>query len=484
MAGTFWRSLSDLNSLTFDSLEFLFVFLPVLLVVFWMIPEKCRSSFLFLGSLFLYGLAQPLYLPLLFAMTFFSYASARAVESRQIRQEILYNAARARRKKTSKRPMQRAGKGVVMAAVAFHTLLLVFCKSAGLFVGGWMLPLGISFYLFKSISYLVDVYRQEIPVEHDFCRFGAYMCFFPQIVSGPIMRYRTDQMNLAEKQFSPVLLEEGLKKVILGLASKVLLADRFAILWHDMQTVGFESISAPLAWLGALAYSLRIYFDFAGYSLIAVGIGQMFGVSPIKNFDRPYSAKTVSEFYRRWHITLGQWFRDYVYIPFGGSRGTRLSTVRNLLIVWFLTGFWHGGSLNYLLWGISLGFLIVLEKAFYGKWLNKHKIISRIYLWFFIMLSWVIFAIPDFGDMKLYFARLFPFFGVGTAINAGDFWKELRLFAPELLTGLLLCIPAAERTYKRFKKNRLVTAGLFVLFWYTIYKITVSAANPFMYAVF
>ena len=278
--------------------------------------------------------------------------------------------------------------------------------------------------------------------------------------------------------------EDGLKYIIAGLGMKVLLADRLGFLWNDIQTIGFESISTPLAWLGAAAYSMELYFDFAGYSLIAVGIGRMIGLPAIKNFDQPYSSRSVSEFYRRWHMTLGSWFRDYLYIPLGGNRKGTLRTVFNLLLVWAVTGFWHGGGLHFILWGMILGLLVVIEKLWIGKWLKKSKILSHAYVLFVIPLTWMVFAIPTLPEIGVYFARLFPFFGVGSAVNPGDFAKELTLFIPELVGGILLCIPQVYRWCEKHRKNVIVVAALFVVFWYSVYRMANAANNPFMYANF
>ena len=300
-----------------------------------------------------------------------------------------------------------------------------------------LLPVGISFYTFKSISYLIDVYRSG-HAERSFLRFGAYLCCFPQIVSGPIMRYGEMEQAQQFGVWKAARAEDGLKYIIAGLGMKVLLADRLGFLWNDIQTIGFESISTPLAWLGAAAYSMELYFDFAGYSLIAVGIGRMIGLPAIKNFDQPYSSRSVSEFYRRWHMTLGSWFRDYLYIPLGGNRKGTLRTVFNLLLVWAVTGFWHGGGLHFILWGMILGLLVVIEKLWIGKWLKKSKILSHAYVLFVIPLTWMVFAIPTLPEIGVYFARLFPFFGVGSAVNPGDFAKELTLFIPELVGGIMV----------------------------------------------
>lgn len=469
MAGIGTEALTGLNTLVFGSLEFLFRYLPVFLVIYCLIPQKYRSFLLLIYSLLLYGMGEPRYVLLLLGMTVVNYLFGCSME--KYREDLSGNGEKHR-------------KLWLIVSVACNVFLLVYFKVSNAMDKNYLLPLGISFYIFKSLSYLIDVYRLEVDVDHSFVRFGAYLCNFTQIVSGPIMRYRDAEKGLKYGRVTPEEIEEGLKKLVLGLGAKVLLADRLGILWNDISTIGFESISTPLAWLGALGYSLQLYFDFAGYSLMAIGIGEMLGFPAIKNFDHPYASRSVSEFYRRWHMTLGTWFKDYVYIPLGGNRLGTLRTMVNLLAVWALTGFWHGGSLNFVLWGLVLAALIITEKQWTGKFLKKHAFISHIYLLLVIPLTWVIFAIPSFTEMGMYFSRLFPFFGTGIAVNRGDFLKELTVFAPTLGAGIFCCIPAVWKLYERFKKNIVTVFVLAVLFWLCVYTIANIQGNPFMYANF
>ena len=347
------------NSLVFSSLEFLFRFLPVFLIAFYLTPPKHRNITLFIGSILLYACAQPQFVLLLLAVTALNYlVGLRMAEASRIRH-------RRRRQLAMGRWMLLAG--------ATDIGILAFFKIGQAATGNLLLPLGLSFYIFKLVSYQADVFRGRIEAEPSFWKLGSYICMFPQITSGPIMRYEDAQEGLAGERIRPEQFEEGLRHLVLGLASKVLIADRLGILWNDIQTIGFESISTPLAWLGAFAYSLQLYFDFEGYSLMAAGIGIMLGFPYIQNFNQPYSAVSVSDFWRRWHITLGSWFRDYVYIPMGGNRKGTRRLILNLAFVWLLTGIWHGNGLNFILWGLVLGGLIILEKLTYGKWLKKTR---------------------------------------------------------------------------------------------------------------
>lgn len=473
MAGIGIENLESFNTLVFGSLEFLFWYLPVFLLLYAAVPEKYKSYVLFVYSIILYGAGDARYVLLLLAMTAVNYLFGRSMEEKPAVSEFMRNKWENRRKRKW-----------FIAAVCCNVILLVFFKVINAFNENWLLPVGISFYIFKSLSYLIDVYRLETDAEHSFARFGAYLCMFPQVVSGPIMRYNDAVKGLRFGTMSLSGVEEGLKKVILGLCGKVLIADRLGILWNDVRTIGFESISTPLAWLGMISYSLQLYFDFAGYSLIAVGICEMIDLPVIQNFDQPYSSRSVSEFYRRWHMTLGSWFKDYVYIPLGGNRQGKRRTVVNLLIVWILTGFWHGGSVNFVIWGLVLGGLIVLEKLWLGKYLARFKFFSHLYVLFVIPMTWMIFAITSLSEMGMYFSRLFPFFGTGTAVNAGDFAKELGIFAPALLLAVFCCIPAVKRWYERHRRNTGVIIILAVLFWIAVYQMANAGNNPFMYANF
>ena len=470
MAGLELGSVISENSLVFNSLEFLFRYLPVFLAAFYLTPPRYRNITLFIGSILLYACAQPRYVLLLLAVTFLNYLiGLRMMESLSL---------------PHRRQRLRAKRKWLLLAAATDLGILAFFKIGNVASGNLLLPLGLSFYTFRLVSYQADIYLGKIGAEPSFWRMGSYICMFPQIASGPIMRYEEAQEGLWGERINPEQFEEGLRLLILGLASKTLLADRLGILWNDIQTIGFESISTPLAWLGAFAYSLQIYFDFEGYSLMAVGIGRMIGLPYIRNFDQPYSAISISDFWRRWHITLGSWFRDYVYIPMGGNRVGKLRLAGNLAFVWLLTGLWHGNGLNFLLWGLALGVLVILEKLLYGGLLKKHRLFSHLYVWFLIPLTWMIFAIPDVGEIGVYFARLFPFFGVGETLNAGDILKYLAMYWPFLLAGVFCCIPAVSRFYERWKKKWFVTALLAVLFWISVYRLSVSAGNPFLYFSF
>ncbi len=457
--------------ISFASLEFMFRFLPVFLILYYAFPAKHRNTILLIGSIVFYAVGEPVFILLLIFLTWLNYFIGKRMWDQRCGYEI---------RKWHQIARKRYLTGIVCVDVA---VLIVF-KALGVFGAGSLLPLGISFYIFKMISYQADLYRGVITESPKFMDAALYFMVFPQIAQGPIMRYEEGQ-PYALRYYSLEGFEDGLQYFVIGLSMKVLLADRLAILWKDLQMIGYQSISTPLAWLGAVGYSLQLYFDFWGYSLMASGLMVMLGFDFIENFHHPYASKTISEFYRRWHMTLGRWFRDYVYFPMGGSRCGKGKTVFNLAVVWLLTGLWHGEGVNFLLWGAILGLLIVMEKLWYGKYLQKRPVLGHIYLVILIPLSWVVFAVTDLGQLGIYFSRLFPFFGNGgVAVNTQDIVKYLQNYGILFAAGIVLCIPAVFDFYERHKKNPVVILLLFVLFWISIYFVSSTAGNPFMYLNF
>lgn len=455
------------NFAAFNSLEFLFRFLPLFLALYYMTPDRFKNLTLVAGSLLFYALGDPMYTGLLAAAGILNFLLAvnvwpdgGAYIGKEKRRKIYF----------------------VLAFILDAGLLSAF-KLLHAFDAGAALPLGISFYTFRLISFQADAYRGKTGRPR-FVRFCAYLSMFPQLVSGPIMRYTQAQEALKKRHVTWEMFEDGLEYFVLGLAAKVLLADRLGLLWNELQTIGFESISTPLAWLGAASYSLELYFDFAGYSLMAAGLGVMLGFPFIRNFFHPYSAGSIRAFFRRWHITLQQWFRDYIYIPLGGSRCGRGRNVLNLAVVWLLTGLWHGGSLNFVLWGMLIFAAVAAEKLFLGAFLDRHAVLSRIYVFFFMMLAWVTFAITDLGQLGVYFTRLFPFFGGAGMADPSDFFRLAGRYGLFLTAGAVCCVPAVYRWYDRSRKSAPVLAGLLFLFWCSVYLLSNAVNNPFLYFSF
>ncbi len=458
-----------------SGIAFLFRFLPVFLIIYYIAPKKWRHSILFLGSLIFYALGEQKWVFLLLVLTIINFIAGQAL--------FLYK----RRGKKKRRQRQ----GSLRAKERRTTLFWIVLLDVGILVAfkiwaglsaDFAIPVGMSFYLFKMLSYQFDLYRGGIARKPTFIETAAYFTMFPQITQGPLMHYE-DGFSTETRTVSDTVerFEEGLFYLALGFSMKLLLADKLAAFWQELSTIGYESLSTPLAWIGAYAFTFRLYFDFWGYSLIAGGIGVMLGFPFIRNFYHPYAAKSISDFYRRWHTTLGAWFRDYVYIPLGGSRKGGMRTVINLLIVWLLTGFWHGGTLNFILWGLILGIIIVLEKSALGRLLKKLPLYGHIKVWVLIPLTWVVFAISDLSQLTVYFGRLFPFFDIGKTLNPMDYMKYISMLIPIFLVSILLTIPKVYAFILKKRDSLLMCLILAALFWLGVYSAVISGGQAFMY---
>ena len=316
-------------------------------------------------------------------------------------------------------------------------------------------------------------------MEHGLVRYSAQILMFPKLFSGPLMPPKELQRQAWGRGYLPREFSRGVEELIFGLALKVLLADRLGGLWNQAAVIGYESISTPFAWMALIAYAMRLYFDFWGYSLMAMGIGRMLGFELPENFCAPYAAKTVSDFYRRWHITLGAWFREYVYIPLGGSRCGMLRTVLNLAVVWLVTALWHGTGLNYLIWAGILFLLIVNEKLWLGKLMNRSHVVCHLYVVAAILLSWLPFAVGDFSQIICYLGRLFSF--SGAALNPTDFLIWGGRYGLLLLAGAAMTTPLPVWSWHRIRGRKGTAVFLFVLFWAVIYMIATSSQDPFVY---
>lgn len=456
---------------SFAGLTFIFRFLPVFLIIYYVVPSKHRDMVLLLGSYIFYAMGDPYFIILLILMTLLNYLAGKKIKELSEGYKV-HKWQKMKQKK------------LLIMVVVMDVSVLAFFKALSVFVENSFLPLGLSFYIFKMISYQADLYRGEIWEKPNLKSVALYFSLFPQVVSGPIMRYNEGECG-EERNYSSEQFEDGLKYFIAGLGMKVLLADKLAILWNALQMIGFQSISTPLAWLGAAGYSLQLYLDFWGYSLMASGLLMMLGFDFIENFDHPYASKSIGEFYRRWHMTLGSFFRDYVYIPMGGSRCRKAKMVFNLAVVWLLTGIWHGSGLNFVIWGLLLGTLIILEKLFYGAKLGSIPVLGNLYVLFLIPLSWVVFAITDLKQLGIYFGRLFPFIGgAGIAVNTQDIMKYIQDYGIFFAAGILLCIPAVFHLFEKHRKNPVIIILLAAVFWYCVYSLSISAGNPFMYLKF
>lgn len=457
-------------------------FMPVFFLVYYILPASYKNAWLFLASLgfYYYGVrGNPGYLLLMIMSVVVNFVAGKLIEVQKTK---------------------RARKAWLVVGIVYDLGWLILFKYLGFLIENlnalfgamhvkvqletWnlILPIGISFYTFQIISYLVDVYRRETKAEKSLISLGTYLCMFPQLIAGPIVNYHLIQEQLHKRKHSMVKVESGLKVFALGLAYKVLLANRVGHLWTEVTAIGYESISTPLAWMSIVAYSLQLYFDFYGYSLMAIGLGRMMGFDFPQNFNNPYMAVSMTDFWRRWHMTLGGWFREYVYIPLGGNRGGFAKTVRNMFVVWLLTGLWHGASWNFVLWGLLLFVLLFVEKAGLGKVLERHKALGHIYMILWIPLSWLVFVITDLSQLGIYLQKLFPFFGnAGTVLFQGDYLKYGKTYGIYLVLGILFATGVQEKLLKKNKNRLWVILLLLALFWASVYCMYLGMDDPFLY---
>lgn len=437
----------------FNSIEFIFCFLPLFLAAYYITPERIRSTVLLLGSLVYYGLASNgnyWWVAVFLGCTVAAYAAGIVLERHP--KKILLTACL-----------------VVLAAI------LAFFK---LYNGGKFLSAGMSFFLFQLAAYLIDIYRKKLYPCRNLLVFGSRTAMFPKLLSGPLVEPVKLYCEAGGKGTAQSI-REGIQLLILGLGLKVILANRVGGMWAQAAVAGYGSLSAPAAWLALTAYAMQLYFDFYGYSLMAVGLGKMLGYELPRNFDNPYASKTVSEFYRKWHMTLGLWFREYVYIPLGGNRGSTFRTILNLAVVWLFTGIWHGTGGNYLVWAGFLFLLIVNERLWLGKLLKKSRVLCHCYLIFVILLSWLPFAVGDWQQLQVYVCQLF---GIGTAAaNPNDFLQWGQDYFGLLVAGTILATPFPEKIWKRIRHTVMADILLVVLFWTVIYFISTAAQDPFLY---
>lgn len=460
--------------MVFSSIQFIFVFLPIFLAIYYAVPKKAKNVILLLGSLVFYftgAISNPEHLILLLLSILLDFVLGLLIAKYDKRKKLF-----------------------LTLGIIFHVICLCFFKyfnfiaeelnrlSFASISANIILPLGISFYTFQGISYIVDVYRGKIQAEESLLKFSVYISMFEQLIAGPIVTYDEIKPELDEREITKQDFKDGLGTFIFGLGLKVLLANPLGKLFTQTQNIGFESISTPLAWMAAIAFSFQLYFDFFGYSLMAQGLGRMMGFNIPKNFDFPYISRSMTEFWRRWHITLGSWFREYLYIPLGGNRKGTAATIRNLLIVWLLTGAWHGAGYNFLLWGLILFVLIAAEKFLIGDFLDRHRAVSRIYMLLLIPLSWSVFAITDMQQMGIFFSRLFPFFSNGyEPLFPGDYLKYLGMYYPFFIAGFLLSTKLPFNILKKIENKHIIRLILLAILLGSVYCMYRGFDDPFMY---
>ena len=453
----------------FSSILFIFRFLPIALILYYITPQKYKNLILTLLSLVFYSWGEGKYFLIMIASIIIDYTARR----------LIYRYKNEIKKKTI----------VLCISLVFNLGLLFFFKYFNFFIDNInnifnlaikgvkiTLPLGISFYTFQTMSYSIDVYRGKIVPEKNIINFAAFVTLFPQLIAGPIVKYTDINKEISRRVITKDNVEVGIEKFILGLGRKVLIANNIGMLWTEVEGIGFENISTPLAWLGIISFGLQIYFDFSGYSLMAIGLGKMLGFNFPENFNYPYISRSISEFWRRWHITLGSWFKEYVYIPLGGNRKGKVRVTFNLFIVWALTGLWHGASYNFLLWGLFFFLLISIEKLGLINFLNKHRVFSHIYTIVLLLIGWTLFAITDFNGICEYLSKLFLY-------SNGEEWiYYLRNYGVSLIIAIIFSLPLVSMFYKKIDNFKwiktIILMGIFII---SVAYLVDATYNPFLY---
>ena len=470
--------------MVFSSLLFLFRFLPAVLILYYIAPRKARNFVLLAVSLIFYAWGEPVYVILMIASILITWTGGMAVD---------------RLLRAGKRGLAKAA---AVIAVACGLGLLIFFKYTDFILSNinqvsgldltlprLALPIGISFYTFQTISYIIDVYRGDADVQNNIISYGAYVTMFPQLIAGPIVQYRTIDRQLRTRQESAEEFASGAGRFLIGLGKKVLLANNAGALWDSIRILDAQRIPVANAWIGLAAFTFQIYFDFSAYSDMAIGLGHMFGFRFLENFNYPYESKSVTEFWRRWHISLGTWFREYVYIPLGGNRHGTLNLIRNTMIVWLLTGIWHGAAWNFLIWGLYYGVLLLLEKLLLQRFLDRlPRIFRHIYCMFIVMIGWLIFSWGDITGGGNYFLALFG----GAGNPAADTGTIYLLYTNAILLILLIIgsttLPkrAASELLAKVQNNDLAVillrgAAYTFIFILSIAYLVDATYNPFLY---
>lgn len=464
----------------FSSITFLFFFLPVVLAVYYLIPAKGKNIVLLIASLLFYAWGEPMYVILLILSICLNYFCGREIEA-------------------GEGDPRRARRSVIFAVVV-NILILGFFKYYGFLLNTaeelfsvdipyreLPLPIGISFYTFQSISYILDIYRKKAEPQKNILHFALYISMFPKLVAGPIVRYADIERQLASRKLSVKKIGQGSRYFIIGLAKKAVLAGTAGAVFEQVSSSPAASLSALTAWIGCISYAFQIYFDFSGYSDMALGLGKMFGFEFRKNFDYPYTAVSITDFWRRWHISLTDWFREYVYIPLGGNQCSVSRNILNIMVVWLLTGMWHGAAWNFIAWGVYYGFILVMEKYVWGVFLDEiPKAAARIYTGILVLVGWVFFFSPSLGYSLRYLGAM-----IGTGAGFADAQAGFLLLTHWLLyvLAVLGSTTAGYRLFQRIVRipsNKKVRAAVesavyMVVFFVSAAFLVTDTINPFLY---
>ena len=467
----------------FSSLLFLFRFLPIVLLLYYALPKKLRNLVLLLVSLVFYAWGEPVYVVLMIVSILISWSGGLAVDR-------FLRAGNEKGARISLGVSVAAGLSLLGFFKYADFVLRTINQAAGSDIPllRLALPIGISFYTFQTISYIIDVYRGTASVQTNIISYGAYVTMFPQLIAGPIVQYKTIDRQLRSRHESSEEFADGVMRFMIGLGKKVLLANNAGVLWDSIRVMDTGNLPVLTAWIGIAAYTFQIYFDFSGYSDMAIGLGHMFGFRFLENFDHPYLSKSATEFWRRWHISLGTWFREYVYIPLGGNRVGRFGLIRNTMIVWLLTGIWHGADWNFMLWGLYYGILLMLEKLVFGRALEKlPSVLRHVYCMFVVMIGWYLFSFNEISGGYGYLAALFG--GGGRFMDRGSIYQMYSnavLLIILIIGSTTLPIRAASAVLKKVRRSNTATVvlrGAFTVcvFMFSVAYLVSASYNPFLY---
>ncbi|MDB8792755.1 MBOAT family protein [Romboutsia sp. 1001216sp1] len=455
--------------MVFSSITFLFYFLPLVLFFYFISPNKIKNLVLLVFSLIFYAWGEPVYIFIMLFSCIVDYVHALIID---------------KYRGTLK------SKLALISSIIINLSLLVFFKYSDFFISilnslinlnipllNLSLPIGISFYTFQTMSYSIDVYRNDSPVQKNIINLGTFITLFPQLVAGPIVRYHDISHQLINRCISFDKIYEGVYRFIIGILKKVIIANNLGAIWFSIKSIPFFDLSNLTAWLGIICFTLQIYFDFSGYSDMAIGLGKIFGFDLLENFNFPYISKSITEFWRRWHISLGIWFRDYLYIPLGGNRCSKSRWIFNIFIVWFLTGLWHGASFNFILWGLYFGIILIIEKLFLLEILKKlPKFLSHIYVMFLVIIGFVIFEITDINSILIYLGSMFNF--NNTFVDSTFYYY----FIPNIILivfSIIASTPIIKIILDKYEILRFIT--LIVGFIVATSFLLDSSFNPFLY---
>ncbi|MBE5958129.1 MAG: MBOAT family protein [Lachnospiraceae bacterium] len=460
--------------MVFSSSTFMFMFLPIFFLIYYIVPFKAKNIVLCIFSLVFYAWGEPIYIGLMVFSSIVDYMNGICIEKFP-KKKIIF----------------------LIISVCVNLSMLGFFKYSTLLVTTFneitglsvivpklALPIGISFYTFQTMSYSIDVYRGKVKTEHNFLDFMTYVSMFPQLIAGPIVRYSIVGEELHKRNIDLKSFDNGMQRFLRGLFKKVLIANSVGAVFTDIQNSGIAGQSALTLWLGILAFSLQIYFDFSGYSDMAIGIGRMIGFTFPENFNYPYIAKSVSEFWRRWHMSLTTWFKDYVYIPLGGSRCSVPRNIINIFVVWALTGFWHGAQWNFMLWGIYFGIILIIEKFVLKNALEKlPSVVAHIYVCFFAMVGWIIFSFDKLSDIAIYVKGMFNYSNMADSKGVFILTQHVWIY----LLAMVLSTPAVSFVTGKLKEKNEKAVGFvgaivyLLLFVLSVAMIISESYNPFLY---